>query len=324
MALSTVDLRSALDAAAARMRPTPQPEPVLLPTASPLTAEQAAEFAREGFLIIDTPQINPADIDWCRRILMPLISRRVGWKDGRGCDISARDDADVGTTPQLFRPSLYAPELTAWSYRKVGLAIAKQLPGPDAVLAGDNCVFKPSRIGGPTPWHQDEAHNDPQAYRSQITVWIALFDTTPANGAMAFIPHSHLCGVLPHRAHGGSSGANAIECCGDFDPAEAKVCPLPAGGITIHHGLTIHGAAANRSDAPRLGYIFNYKNPPVPRPELGTFGWNRDVGKAIQIRRRAWLLRGGIFIDLMRYCRSDRDNMRHFFKQVWTHVRRRH
>jgi hypothetical protein len=322
MALSAGDLLSALDAEAAKIRPTQTAERRLACGAPPLTAEQATAFTCEGFLVIDTPQISQGDIEWSRNILMPLISRGAGRKDGRSCDLSARDGDVEGTTPQLYRPSLYAPELAKWSYRKVALAIAKQLLGPDAALSGDNCVLKPCRIGGPTPWHQDEAHNDPKTYQEQVTIWIALFDTTPTNGAMAFIPRSHLRGVLPHRAYGGADGANSIECCGDFDPKDATVCPIPAGGITIHHGLTIHGAFANKSDSLRLGYIFNYKNPPKPRLELGTFPWNDEVGKSIRDRRRAWLLRGGIFIDMWRYSRSDPDNLRHFIRQVLRRFKR--
>jgi hypothetical protein len=282
----------------------------------PLTDDQVAEFSREGFLVVDTPQISPSEIEWCRSILMRLIERGVGRKEGRHFNISERDGVAEGTTPQLFRPSLYAPQLAKWAYRKVALAMAKQLLGPDAVLASDNSVLKPGRIGGRTPWHQDEAHNDPSTYQRQVTIWIALYDTTPDNGAMAFIPQSHLRGVLPHRAHGGSRDANAIECCGDFEPAHAKVCPIPAGALTIHHGLTIHGAGNNKSDGPRLGYIFNYKTPPTPRPELGTFPWNRDVGKSVHLNRKSWLMRGGILIELLRYVRSDRDNIRHFIRQV--------
>ena len=308
MALSAGDL--------AKIRLRPSAERTLAHGAPPLTAEQVTEFAREGFLVIDTPQISQRDIEWSRHILMSLISRGAGRKDGRSCDLSAREGDVEGTTPQLYRPSLYAPQLAKWSYRKVGLAIAQQLLGPDATLSGDNCILKPCRIGGPTPWHQDEAHNDPKTYEEQVTIWIALFDTTPASGAMAFIPRSHLRGVLPHRPYGGAEGANSIECCGDFDPQDAKVCPIPAGGITIHHGLTIHGAFPNKSDSLRLGYIFNYKNPPKPRLELGTFPWNGEVGKSIRQRRKAWLLRGGIFIDLWRYSRSDPDNLRHFIRQV--------
>ena len=322
MALSAGDLLSALDAEAAKIRLAQTAERRLACGAPPLTAEQATAFTSEGFLVIDTPQISQGDIEWSRNILMPLISRGAGRKDGRSCDLSARYGDVEGTTPQLYRPSLYAPELARWSYRKVALAIAKQLLGPDAALSGDNCVLKPCRVGGPTPWHQDEAHNDPKTYQEQVTIWIALFGTTPTNGAMAFIPRSHLRGVLPHRAYGGAGGANSIECCGDFDPKDAKVCPISAGGITIHHGLMIHGAFANKSDSLRLGYIFNYKNPPKPRLELGTFPWNGEVGKSIRHRRRAWLLRGGIFIDLWRYSRSDRDNLRHFIMQVLRRLRR--
>jgi hypothetical protein len=88
------------------------------------------------------------------------------------------------------------------------------------------------------------------------------------------------------------------------------------GGITIHHGRTVHGASENTSNGPRLGYILNYKGPPRPRPELGDFPWNRQVGGSIRLRRKSWLRSGGIFIELLRFFRSDRDNRRHFLGRV--------
>jgi hypothetical protein len=281
-----------------------------------LTADQVAEFFREGFLALDSPQISHAEIHWCRDILMSLIARNIGRKEGRLIDISAREDRDEGVTPQLCRPSLYATELSKWSYRHIGLAIAKQLLGPHATLSADNAVLKPSRIGGVTPWHQDEAYNNPRFYQEQITIWIALFDTTPANGAMAFIPRSHKLGVLRHRLNGGAREANSIECCGEFDRTATKLCPIRAGGITIHHGCTIHGASRNLSDGPRLGYVLNYKNPPQARPELGTFPWNGLAALQIHHRRKLWLLRGGIFVEMLRFFRSEHDNRRHFIRQV--------
>jgi hypothetical protein len=291
---------------------------------SPLTGEQVAEFSREGFLVLDAPQISQAEIHWCRDILMSLIARNVGRKEGRLFDISARAGGDEGVTPQLFRPSLYAMELSAWSYRIKGLAIAKQLLGPEATLSADNAVLKPGRIGGVTPWHQDEAYNNPQFYQEQITIWIALFDTTPANGALAFIPRSHKLGILRHRLNGGSGEANSIECCGEFDRTAAKQCPIRAGGITVHHGCTIHGASRNLSDGPRLGYVLNYKNPPQARPELGIFPWNERVARQIHYSRKRWLLRGGIFTEMLRFLRSDRDNLRHFIGRVVRRFSRHH
>ena len=75
--------------------------------------------------------------------------------------------------------------------------------------------------------------------RADHDIWIALFDTTPSNGAMAFIPRSHKLGVLRHRLNGDAREANSLECCGEFDRTAAKLCPIRAGGITIHHGCTI-------------------------------------------------------------------------------------
>jgi hypothetical protein len=284
--------------------------------ANPLTLAQVAELERQGFLVIDTPQINKSEIEWCRGILMRLIQRGTGRKDGRSFDIAAREGGDGRVSLGLFRPSLYSSELSGWSFRNIGLQIARQLLGPDTTLAADNTVFKPKRVGGPTPLHQDEAYNDPLHYERQVTIWIAMSDTTVENGAMAFIPGSHLLGILPHRLHGGREEANAIECCSGFDPATQMVCPIPAGGMTIHLGRTVHGASFNTSDSDRLGYILNYKTPPLPRPELGEFAWNAKVARAIHGRRRRWLLGGGIFREVLRFIFADRDNKRFFFKRL--------
>jgi hypothetical protein len=85
--------------------------------------------------------------------------------------------------------------------------------------------------------------------------------------------------------------------------------------MTIHHGCTIHGAGGNKSDTNRLGYIFNYKTPPVPRPELGEFFWNGRAAVAARAERRRWLRRGGIIPELIRLLRSDSENKRYFLER---------
>jgi len=271
----------------------------------PLTADQVAEFFRQGFLVIEAPQIVGQELEDCREILMRLIEQGVGRKEGRNFDLAARSGGEDSPSPQMVRPSLHAAELGRLSCLSTTLAVAKQLLGPDASFDLDNSILKPSRNGGPTPFHQDEAYNDPRFYQRQVTAWFAITESTVANGAMAYVPGSHLLGILPHRLHGGSAEANSIECCGGFDPAAAIVCPIPAGAMILHHGRTVHGASGNKSDSSRLAYILSYKTPPEPRTELGEFPWNKAVGKSSRRQRRQWLLRGGIFLEMWRFLRTD-------------------
>jgi hypothetical protein len=287
----------------------------------PLTADQVAKFFRQGFLVVEAPRfIVGQELERCQKILMRLIVQGIGRKEGRNFDLAARSGGEGFPSPQLVRPSLDAAELAGLSCRGTALAFAKQLLGPDASFALDNSILKPSRNGGPTPWHQDEAYNDPAYYQEQVSFWIAITDSTVENGAMAYIPGSHLLGILPHRLHGGSEEANSIECHERFDPAAAEICPIPAGAMIIHHGRTLHGASGNKSDSTRLAYILSYKTPARPRLELGEFPWNKQVAKSSRMQRRRWLLRGGIFLELLRFLRSGRDvhrllldRMRRFF-----------
>jgi hypothetical protein len=70
----------------------------------------------------------------------------------------------------------------------------------------------------------------------------------------------------------------------------------------------------------RLGYILNYKTPPEPRPELGEFWWNGKVAAAVHEQRRRWLLHGGVFLELMRFLRSDLANKRHFIARLQNRI----
>ena len=283
----------------------------------PLTADQVAKFFRQGFLVVEAPRVIVGqELERCQKILMRLIEQGVGRKEGRNFDLAARSGGEGLPSPQMVRPVLYAAELAGLSCRGTVLAIAKQLLGPDASFALDNSILKPSRNGGPTPWHQDEAYNDPAYYQEQVSFWIAITDSTVENGAMAYIPGSHLLGILPHRLHGGSEEANSIECYEGFDPTAAEICPIPAGAVIVHHGRTLHGASRNKSDSSRLGYILSYKTPPRPRLELGEFPWNKQVAKSSRTERRRWLLRGGIILELLRYVRSGRDVNRHLFGRM--------
>jgi Phytanoyl-CoA dioxygenase (PhyH) len=281
----------------------------------PLTADQVADFFRQGFLVIETPHISKSELEWCSRILMRMLESGQGRSEGRNLDLIAKDGGEDTTLPSVLQPSLYATELRKLSYRKTALAIAKQLLGPQAGFAGDHTIFKPIHKGGPTPWHQDEAFREPGFEYDEISIWIAMTNSTIDNGAMAYIPGSHLLGVLPHRLNGGAKEANTIECYAGFDPKTAAVRPISAGAMIIHHGRTVHGSAGNKTNTPRLAYILQYSTPVRISKEIREAPWLAHLRSANQRRRKTFLLRGGIFPELLRVLRSDRHSVAFFWRR---------
>ena len=281
----------------------------------PLNDAQVAEFFRHGFLAIETPQIPKSELDWCGNILMRMLESGEGRSEGRNLDLIARDGGGDTVLPSVLQPSLYATELRKLSYRKTALAIARQLLGPQVAFAGDHTILKPVHNGGPTPWHQDEAFREPGFEYDEISIWIALTDSTIENGAMAYIPGSHLLGLLPHRLNGGSKEANTIECYAGFDPQTAAVRPIPAGAMIIHHGRTIHGSSGNKTNTPRLAYILQCSTPVRISKKIREAPWLEHLRSANQRRRKRFLLRGGILREVLRVLRSDRQSVAFFWRR---------
>ena len=81
---------------------------------------------------------------------------------------------------------------------------------------------------------------------------------------MQFLDRSHTGGVIPALADCGESYGLA-----DWDPPAGRrvvTCPLRAGGVTFHHGLTPHRAFANTSDRWRQVIIQRFTVKGLPRP----------------------------------------------------------
>jgi ectoine hydroxylase-related dioxygenase (phytanoyl-CoA dioxygenase family) len=283
----------------------------------PLSSDQIAEFHREGFLVLEKPIIPEAELAACRDVLMNMINGGQGRSEGRNIDLIAREGGDDAISPSVLQPSMYSADLRMFPFRKAALAIARQLIGPKAEFAGDHTIFKPSKRGGPTPWHQDEAFREPGFAYKEISIWIAMTASSVDNGAMAYIPRSHLLGVLPHRLNGGSKEANTIECYAGFDANIAAVRPIPAGAMIIHDARTVHGAVGNRTSDSRLAYILQYATPVKLSKQMRDAPWLQHLRSSNQQERKNFLLHGGIFPELWRLVRSDRHSHRHFFSFFW-------
>lgn len=155
-------------------------------------------------------------------------------------------------------------------------AMACRLTGARAIrLWHDQLLLKPPDSGsaGNVGWHQDyhywQCTNPPEL----LTAWVALDDVTEENGCMQVVPGSHRWGLLPE---------------GDFftkdlDSLKQRIekvagrsfhtasCVLPAGALSFHHCLTIHGSGPNRSRRPRRSLVVHLM-PEGTRYRAGTPG----------------------------------------------------
>ncbi|HEX2324464.1 MAG TPA: phytanoyl-CoA dioxygenase family protein [Chloroflexota bacterium] len=116
--------------------------------------------------------------------------------------------------------------------------------------------------GRPTTWHQD-LPAWPMIEAGTFTVWIALVDATVASGALQYIPGSHRWGRLAHT----TLPREMIESPEGLrwlvpDEQRERLAPvameLPAGSVTFHHCLMLHGTSPNETGGARYGFIVNY------------------------------------------------------------------
>ena len=70
------------------------------------------------------------------------------------------------------------------------LDVAETFIGPNIALFASHYISKPPTDGRPVLWHQDGSYW-PLAPMEVTTLWLAVDDSTPANGCMRVIPGTH-------------------------------------------------------------------------------------------------------------------------------------
>ena len=138
-------------------------------------------------------------------------------------------------------------------FKNVIKTAARLLKVQETEVTGEGRIFlKPARYGSPIPWHQDGTH---LACHDILKIWIPLDPVDEENGCMQFIKYSHqrLCKYQPYQ--GDPTGSFMKTDDDEIDLSKKVVCPLPAGGATIHHRLTLHHSGPNRTNAPRRALV---------------------------------------------------------------------
>lgn len=160
-------------------------------------------------------------------------------------------------------------------YHERILDLAQDLIGPNLMLFHDQALFKPARTGGPVFWHQDNAYWQCRP-ATLVSCWITLDDADRENGAMRFIPGSHLRPLWHERSEG--TGA-LLDVGGQVDAEKVVVAELPAGGCLFHHCQTLHYTPPNTTDRQRRAFVIHFMQPGTrnKRGEIMRAGFSHPV-----------------------------------------------
>jgi len=226
-------------------------------------ASQRSRFSAEGFLALDS-FTSLDDIARIRSLLDPLFDRFDSIGD-RAADLAGPRAAGTPLrTPEINDTSVLVPELRRTETFERCRRLAHSLLGKPVCHVFDHAIYKPPHNLAATGWHQDEVYSKSVVPLRSIHFWIPLQAATLENGCMWYIPGSHLHGLVPHRAAAIRTAGSSPHKVGttfvvdSVDTSKAVICPIPAGGATLHHSRTLHYAGPNESDDYRRAWILHF------------------------------------------------------------------
>jgi phytanoyl-CoA hydroxylase len=205
-----------------------------------LDAAQKQQYREDGYLILENV-LSRQELDDLRAASEHIQAER----------------ERIGGAERLaviHNVTLLDPAFERASRQPVMLAAVTDLIGPNLRLQHAKLNWKPPTIGkGEVEWHQDFPFF-PHTNYDLLACMFLLDDATPENGCMRVIPGSHRLGPLSHDRDGRFAGRLADP--SQIDDRTAVDLVVPAGGMTIHHCLTLHASYPNRTTNPRRGLVY--------------------------------------------------------------------
>jgi ectoine hydroxylase-related dioxygenase (phytanoyl-CoA dioxygenase family) len=221
-----------------------------------LSKDQLAAYERDGYLTLRKV--------FDRALLQRLIATTDRlWEQGRALQAkTAHYDIDAAHRPDRPRiRRISSPTELDDVYVEVAFAsvlgdIAAELIGGPVKFYHSKINFKLPEGGAEIGWHQDWMVF-PHTNTNIVALSVPLNPSRSGNGCLQTIPGSHLQGPRSHWAN----GKYVLNCNASMsadDLARIEDSELDPGDIVAHHGLTVHGSSANRSETIRTTYIIQY------------------------------------------------------------------
>jgi len=149
------------------------------------------------------------------------------------------------------------------------LDVVETVLGPDIMLYSTEFLIKEPHTKHVVTMHQDLAYWGMGDMDNILTAWLALSDATTQSGCMDFVQASHKNAILDHEDSFDDLNllSRGQEVAVNVDPKDRVAVELPAGSMSLHHGLTIHGSGPNSSDDRRIGVAIRYISSKMTKAE---------------------------------------------------------
>lgn len=256
-------------------------------TYAPRLAKHAKEdFWENGFLTIARITTDE-EVAWLQEVYDLLF--RGETKAFVVRDVHARINEQRGDrTSQIIKPEATLPALKRTQFWRNSRRLAAQLLNLSKPEM-DGWGHMVRKAGGDLEsiaWHQDESYWDPHFNYLGLGVWMPLDAATEQSGAMRMIPGSHKQGLRTHVMANDDPAVTGGVTCPGVDESEAVLRPVPAGGASFHHCLTLHASAGNRTDRPRRAYVNEWQAIPAKReaPKDMPWYWERENAMLAALR----------------------------------------
>lgn len=240
------------------------------------TETEIAAYRRDGFVVIDG-LLDAEELEEWRSALDEAIAER-------GDVVIPGFEPAPGSAEATYYSKVFTQRVNLWQTNarlrrhvldeRLG-HLASMLAGVEGVrLYHDQALIK-EPWGNPTAFHLDVPYWSFSS-NDALSVWVALDDATIQNGALLFVPGTHLDGRVDGVDIGPELG-DLFAVVPEWGDRMPVACPIPAGSCTFHNGLTAHGAGANMTPHRRramtagfmpLGSTFNGKTSIYPPDDL--------------------------------------------------------
>ena len=189
--------------------------------------------------------------------------------------------ADPGTR---HKPHLHSKWVSDLVRHPRVLDAVESILGPDLLIWRSVFFVKLARDPHYIAWHQDSAYWG-LSTDDEVTAWIALTESTAANGCLQVVPGSHRQPAVPHALQFSEDnllvrGQKALV---DVAESDARRLELRPGEMSLHHVRMLHGSDGKRVRRPprrSRGPLHLDARAPARMAKLGDARARRGLGSA--------------------------------------------